>query len=220
MNIHEMPIENRPRERMKKLGASVLSDAELLALVLQKGTRGENAVDMSNRILSKFGNNLSRISLKELQKIKGIGPAKAMQIAALFEFSKRNSLSKRSGKPLRSAKDVFLYASPKLSHEEKEMFLVLHLDAKNRVVKEEIVSVGILDASLIHPREVFKSAIKESSRSVIFVHNHPSGDPTPSIEDESITKILKDAGELLDIPVLDHVIVGNGKWYSFKEENK
>jgi DNA repair protein RadC len=218
MRIHEMPLESRPRERMQKLGVHMLSDAELLAVVLQKGTRGENIIDISHRLLSLYGaKHLSKLSLKELQKIKGIGPAKAMQISALMEFAKRHSAAMRNGKPLRSAKDVFLYASPRIRHADKEMFMVLHLDAKNKVVKEEVVSVGILDASLIHPREVFKSAIKESSRAVIFVHNHPSGDPAPSAEDEAITRVLKEAGELLDIPVLDHVIIGAGKWYSFKE---
>jgi DNA repair protein RadC len=219
MKICEMPLESRPRERMQKLGAQMLSDAELLAIVLQKGTKGENVIDVSHRLLSLYGaKHLSKLSLKELQKINGIGPAKAMQISALFEFAKRHSASMRNGKPLHSAKDVFHYVAPKLQHADKEMFMVLHLDAKNKVVKEEIVSIGILDASLIHPREVFKSAIKESSRAVIFVHNHPSGDPTPSAEDEAITNILKEAGELLDIPVLDHVIVGTEKWFSFKKE--
>ena len=213
-----MPLESRPRERMQKLGVGMLSDAELLAIVLQKGTKGENVIDVSHRLLSLHGaRHLSRLSLKEMQKIKGIGPAKAMQISALFEFAKRHSASMRNGKPLRSARDVFSYAAPRLQHADKEMFIVLHLDAKNKVVKEEVVSVGILDASLIHPREVFKSAIKESSRSVIFVHNHPSGDPTPSAEDIEVTKRLREIGELLEIPVLDHVIVGNGKWHSFKE---
>lgn len=221
MKLCEMPPESRPRERMQKLGVEMLSDAELLAIVLQKGTRGENVIDVSHRLLSLHdARHLSKLSLKELQKIKGIGPAKAMQISALFEFAKRHSATTRNGKSLRTAKDVFHYSKSRIPHPDKETFLVLHLDAKNKVVKDEVVSIGILDASLIHPREVFKSAIKESSRSVIFVHNHPSGDPTPSLEDESVTKILKEAGELLDIPVLDHVIVGNKKWYSFKEEKR
>jgi|SRR3989344_4259889 len=219
MKIHEMPPESRPRERLLRQGTTALSDAELLSIILQKGTQQENVLDMCNRLLSAHGIGLSQRSLKELQTIKGIGPAKAMQIKALFEFARRQKSVRRRGKPLRSARDVFLYISSRLPFADREMFFVLHLDAKNKVIKDEMISVGILDASLIHPREVFKSAIKESSRAVIFVHNHPSGDPTPSTEDVETTRTLREAGELLNIPVLDHVIVGQDTYYSFKERN-
>jgi len=185
MIIKDIPKENRPRERFQKLGAAALSDAELLAIILQKGTIGENVIDMCNRLISRYGvDKLSELSLKELQEIKGIGPAKAMQIMVLFEFSKR-------------------YA----------------LDSKNKIIKDEIISTGILNASLVHPREVFKSAIKESANAIILVHNHPSGDPTPSEEDKRITKILFDAGKFLDIKLLDHVIIGD-TYYSFKEKGE
>ena len=220
MKINEIPEENRPRERFQKLGANVLSDAELLAIILQKGTKGENVIDMCNRLISKYGiDKLSYLSLKELQEINGIGPAKAMQIKALFEFTRRHDLAKRTKIPVRSAKDVFEYASRRLPDNYKEHFMVLHLDSKNRIIKDEIISTGILNASLVHPREVFKPAIKESANSIILVHNHPSGDPTPSEEDKKITKILFDAGELLDIKLLDHVIVGD-TYYSFKENKE
>ena len=220
MKINEIPEENRPRERFQKLGANVLSDAELLAIILQKGTRGENVIDMCNRLISKYWiDKLTYLSLKELQEINGIGPAKAMQIKALFEFTRRHDLAKRTKIPVRSAKDVFEYASRRLPDNYKEHFMVLHLDSKNRIIKDEIISTGILNASLVHPREVFKPAIKESANSIILVHNHPSGDPTPSEEDKKITKILFDAGELLDIKLLDHVIVGD-TYYSFKEDNR
>ena len=202
---------------MRKLGSTVLSDAELLAVVLGNGTKGENVIDVSNRLLSLHGSSLSKLSLKELQQIKGIGPVKSMQISALFEFAKRQGAHDSRKKPIRLAKEVFAYTLPLFHNADREMFVVLHLDTKNRVVREEVVSVGILDASLIHPRELFKTAIKESSRSVIFVHNHPSGDVTPSAEDIEVTKRLKEIGEILEIPVLDHVIVGREKWYSFKE---
>ena len=219
MRIKEIPKENRPRERLEKLGAQALSDAELLAVIMQKGTRSENAIDMSNRLISKYGiDKLSDLSLKELQEIKGIGPAKAMQIKALFEFNRRHSLSKREGIPVKSARDVFEYALQRLKVNDREQFMVLFLDSKNRVIKDEIISVGTLNCSLIHPREVFKSAIKESSNSIILVHNHPSGDPTPSDEDRKITRILFDAGDLLDIKVLDHVIIGDTTYFSLKED--
>ena len=213
-----MPKENRPRERLLKNGVVVLSDAELLAVILQKGSKTENVIDMSNRLISKYGiDKLSDLSLKELQEIDGMGPAKAMQIKALFEFNKRHNLSKQNGKPLKSAKDVFQYASQKLAGNDKEYFMVLHLDTRNRVIKDELISIGSLNASVIHPREVFKSAIRESANSIILIHNHPSGDPEPSEEDVKITDILFKAGDLLSIKVLDHVIVGKDKYYSFKE---
>lgn len=218
MRIKDISKENRPRERFQKFGPNALSDAELLAIILQKGSKQENVIDMSNRLISKYGiDKLSDLSLKELQEIKGIGPAKALQIKALFEFSKRHNLYKINENPIKSAKDVFEYASQRLLGKNKEYFMILLLDSKNRIIKDEIVSIGTLNASLIHPREVFKSAIKESANSIILVHNHPSGDPSPSKEDEEITKRIFDAGELLNIKVLDHVIIGNEKYHSFKE---
>jgi DNA repair protein RadC len=219
MRIKDISKENRPRERLERYGVGSLSDAELLAVILKIGNKTENVIDMCNRLISKYGiDKLSSCSLKELQEIKGIGKAKACQILALFEFNKRHNIAKKNGKPIKSAKDVYEYVAPKLAGLTKEIFMVLHLDSKNRIIKEETVSIGTLTASLIHPREVFKSAIKESANSIILLHNHPSGDPAPSQEDEEITERLFDAGELLGIKVLDHVIVGNGKHYSFSEE--
>ena len=219
MKIKDIVPENRPRERMEKQGVKVLSDSELLAVILQKGTKEENVIDMCNRLISKYGvSKLSSCSLKELQEIKGIGKAKASQIIALFEFNKRHSFSKQNGKPIKSAKDVFDYCSPKLNGADKEHFMILHLDTRNRVIKDEIISVGTLNSSLIHPREVFKSAIKESANAVILVHNHPSGESDPSEEDKAITEKLFSAGELLSIKVLDHVIIGNETYHSFNEK--
>jgi len=218
MRIKDISVENKPRERLERQGATVLSDAELLAVILKTGNRNENVIDMSNRLLAKYGiAKLSSCSLKELQAINGIGSAKASQILALFEFNKRHNLAKQTGKPLRSAQDVFNYIGPKISNLDRECFMVLLLDTKNTVLKEEIVSVGTLNGAIIHPRELFKSAIKESANSVILVHNHPSGDPTPSREDKEVTERVIDAGKLLGIDVLDHVIVGNGSYWSFKE---
>jgi len=218
MRIKDISAENRPRERLESKGAVALSDAELLAIILKVGNREENVIDMSNRLLSNYGiDKLASCSLKQLQSIKGIGKAKACQILALFEINKRHSLSKQNGKPIKSAKDVFEYCSPKLSNMDKECFMVLHLNSKNKIIKDEIISVGTLNSSLIHPREVFKSAIKESANAVILVHNHPSGDTDPSKEDEEITERLSDVGELLNIKVLDHVIIGKNDYHSFKE---
>ena len=219
MRIKDIVLSGRPRERLTCLGAPALSDAELFAIILKTGNRNENVIDMSNRLISKYGlEKLALCSVGELQKINGIGPAKACQILSLFELGKRHASIKRDGIPIKTAKDVFDYVSPKLNGLDKEKFIVLHLDTKNNITKKEVVSVGILNASIIHPREIFKSAIKESSNSIILVHNHPSGDPAPSSEDRDVTKQLCSAGELLSISVLDHVIVGANGYYSFKEE--
>jgi DNA repair protein RadC len=218
MRIKDISKENRPRERLEKNGVHVLSDAELLAIIFKTGNKQENAVEMSDRLISKYGiGKLNELSLKELQEIDGIGPAKSMQIKALFEFNKRHNLSKVNNLPIKTAKDVFLYASEKLSNNKKEHFMVLHLDTKNKIIKDEIISIGTLNASIIHPREVFKSAIKESANSIILVHNHPSGDSEPSVEDKEITEKLMEAGEILNIKVLDHVIIGKDNYHSFKE---
>ncbi|MBU0459210.1 MAG: DNA repair protein RadC, partial [Nanoarchaeota archaeon] len=190
------------------------------AVIFKTGNKQENAIEMSDRLITKYGiDKLNDLSLKELQEIRGIGPAKAMQMKALFEFNKRHNLSKVNNLPIKTAKDVFLYASEKLADNKKEHFMVLHLDTKNKIIKDEIISIGTLNASIIHPREVFKSAIKESANSIILVHNHPSGDSEPSIEDKEITEKLMEAGEILNIKVLDHVIIGKDNYHSFKENS-
>ena len=218
MRIKDISKENRPRERLEKNGVHVLSDAELLAVIFKTGNKQENAIEMSDRLITKYGiDKLNDLSLKELQEIRGIGPAKAMQMKALFEFNKRHNLSKVNNLPIKTAKDVFLYASEKLADNKKEHFMVLHLDTRNKIIKDEIISIGTLNASIIHPREVFKSAIKESANSIILVHNHPSGDSEPSMEDREITEKLMEAGEILNIKVLDHVIIGKDNYHSFKE---
>jgi len=219
MKIKEIPLENRPRERFLKQGPEALSDAELFAILLRTGTRGkngkegENVTDMSNRLIKKYGlENLFQCSLKELQKIKGIGPYKAMQILVMCELNKRVNSGKIIDKKIDSAEDVFNYYKEKLKDKKKEHFYALLLDSKNKIIKEELISVGTLNASLVHPREVFKSAIKESANAIILVHNHPSGDCEASDEDEMITEVMIKAGGITNIKVLDHVIVGKDKW--------
>lgn len=219
MKIKDLALSNRPRERLITLGPGALSDAELLAIILRQGTRNENVIDMSNRIIAKYGlDKLASCSNVQLQRIKGIGKAKVCQISAVCELSKRFSSQGNSNVVINSAKSVYEYAYPKLRDLDRECFMVIHLDAKNRVIRDVKVSVGTLTSSLIHPREVFKEAIKDSANAIILVHNHPSGDVTPSEEDKKVTKMLQEAGELLNIKVLDHVIVGDGYW-SFKDES-
>jgi DNA repair protein RadC len=219
MKIKDIPIENRPRERLAKNGPSVLSDAELLAVILQKGTSKDNVIDMSNKLLSKYPlDELSDMTLSELQEIGGIGPAKAMQIIALFELSKRVKSGKICEKVVNNASDIAKYYVEKMKGLKKEHFIAVFLDSKNKIIKDELISIGTLNSSLVHPREVFKEAIKNSANSIILVHNHPSGDCEPSEEDERITQKMIEAGDIIHIKVLDHVIIGKEKHYSIMRD--
>ena len=215
MKIKDMPKEGRPRERFLKHGPETLSDAELFAIILRTGTIQENVIDMSNRLIAEYGlDKLFECSLKELQKIKGIGPGKAMQILTIAELQKRINQSKKPIKKISCAQDVFNYFHERLKDKKEEHFYILMLNTQNCIIGEQLISKGILDASIIHPREIFKPAIKNSASKIILVHNHPSGDPKPSAEDKEITRKLKEAGEGLGIKVVDSVIVGGGKWES------
>jgi len=221
MRIKDFPNSSKPREKFLKKGPEYLSDAELFAIILRTGTKKENVVDMSNRLIKKYGlNKLFECSLKELQKINGIGPSKAMQLLSIAEIIKRNSNSKLSGKKISSAKDVFNYFYEKLKNEKQENFFILILNSHNLVIHEELITKGILDSAILHPREVFKPAIKNSASKIVLVHNHPSGNPNPSEEDLNITEILIESGNLLGIKVLDHVIVTKNGYWSWIERNE
>ena len=222
MKIKDLPEQNRPRERFLKHGPETLSDAELFAIFLRTGTIEENVVDMSNRLIAEYGlDKLFDCSLKELQKIKGIGPTKAMQIITMSELGKRVNQLKNSNnsKKISNAEDVFNYFHERLKDKKEEHFYILMLNTQNNIIGEQLISKGILDASIIHPREVFKPAIRNSASKIILVHNHPSGDPTPSAEDKEITERLMKAGEELGIRIVDGVIVGGDGWWSLKEKN-
>ena len=219
MKIKDLPSQNRPRERFIKNGPEALSDAELFAIILRTGSRGENVIEMSNRLINEYGlENLFDCSLKELQMINGIGPSKAMQILAISELGKRYNDSKRPIKKISSAKDVYDYFKTILENQNQENFYILMLNTQNHIIKKEFITKGVLDSSIIHPREIFKPAIKNSTSKIILVHNHPSGNPNPSSEDLEVTKQLIEAGKLIDIKILDHVIIGNGGWWSFVED--
>jgi DNA repair protein RadC len=180
MKIYDLPDSSKPRERFLKYGPEVLSDAELFAIILRTGTIEENVIEMSNRLISQFGlENLFDKSLRELQEIKGIGPSKAMQILAMSELGKRNSQAKKPIKKISQAKDVFDLFHERLKDKKQEEFWILMLNTKNHIIGEQLISKGTLDASIVHPREVFKPAIKNSAAKVVLVHNHPSGDPSP-----------------------------------------
>lgn len=215
-----MNEDSRPRERLVKFGVNNLSDAELFAIILEKGTKQENVIEMSNRLINKYGlNKLSECSIKELQEIKGIGFAKACQIHAMFELNKRHNLSKQPKRFISSAKSVFEIMNEKLKEEKQEHFIAILLNNRNYLIKEETLTKGLLSSSIIDSREVFKPAIRNSASRIILVHNHPSGNPEPSQEDLYVTKRLMDSGELLGIKVLDHVIIGRDTYWSWKESS-
>lgn len=219
MRIKDIPEDGRPRERFLKHGPETLSDAELFAIILRTGTLNENVIDMSNRLIAEYGlDKLFECSLKELQKIKGIGPSKAMQILAMSELRKRYNQLKHSNnkKKISCAEDVFNHFHERLKDKKEEHFYILMLNTQNNIIEEKLISKGILDASIIHPREVFKPAIKNSAAKIILVHNHPSGDCFPSGDDITITKKLVEFGEKFGIKVVDHIILGNNDWWNWK----
>jgi DNA repair protein RadC len=221
--IHDLPPGERPRERLLKLGSEALSAQEILALILGRGIKGESVMMTSQKLLSRFGNlkGVANASVEELIQTKGIGPAKATQIRAALEFSRRlQADASEKPKPiLKSPEDVTAEVRSQLKGKKKEHFLVLCLDTRNRLIDRKLVSMGSLDTSIVHPREVFKEAISSCAASVIFAHNHPSGDPEPSKEDVELTKRLARAGEIVGIDVLDHIIVCDEGFVSLKARN-
>jgi len=220
--IHDLPISERPRERMQKLGVEALSAQEILALILGRGVAGESVMVTAQRLLSQFGNlkGIANASAEELSQIKGIGIAKASQIKAAFELANRLEGYSGSGdKPLvKTPEDIVGLVKSRLRDKKKEYFLALLLDTRNQLIKVSEISVGSLDTSIVHPREVFKEAISASAAAVIFAHNHPSGDPEASEDDINLTKRLAEAGEIVGIDVLDHVIIGDKNYLSLKRE--
>lgn len=193
----------------------------MFAILLRTGNPGENVIVMSDRLIKEYGlDKLLECSLNELQEIKGIGPTKAMQILAIGEITKRIIQSKKPVKKINCAEDVFNLMHETLKDEKQEHFYIIMLDTKNNIIGEPVlITKGILDASIVHPREVFKPAIKNSAAKIILVHNHPSGDPSPSGEDLEITEKLIKAGDEIGINILDSVIIGGDKYWNWKEKN-
>ncbi len=219
LRICDMQRDERPRERLIKYGASALGDSELLAIILRTGTRKENVVNLCQRILSQYNlKQLSQTNLTQLMELHGIKESKAAQIAACFEIARRLEAFNEEAKPvIHSPEDVYRRIYPGLRGQKKEKFIELCLDTKNHVIKEDIISIGSLNANIVHPREVFKTALAESAAHIIVAHNHPSGDPSPSKEDIEITKKLVETGKIMGIEVLDHIIIGEGRHFSMKE---
>jgi len=218
--IKDWPAGERPRERLIKEGPQVLSDAQLLAILLRTGSDQANAVQLAIDLLEQFHglNNFSNLTIKELCSIRGIGPAKAAQLKAALELGRRSlAPSTTEQTKIRSSQDIFRHFAPSFRHLKKEIFKIILLDQKNKIIRDVLVSEGSLTLTVVHPREVFNPAVRDSAASVIFLHNHPSGDPTPSHEDRELTRRLVAAGELMGIQVLDHVIIGENRYFSFSD---
>lgn len=218
--IKELPKELRPRERLAEYGEAALSDAELLAIILRTGTAEATALELAHQLLSKFGGlqGLYRCALAELAKVKGVGLAKACQLKAALELGRRTFEANRTERLIvQSPADAARLVMSEMRYLDREHLKAILLNARNFVLDVVTVSVGTLTASLAHPRECFKEAVRQSAAAVIFVHNHPSGDPTPSPEDIALTRQLVEAGRILGIEVLDHLIIGDGVFVSLKE---
>ncbi|HEY7296120.1 MAG TPA: DNA repair protein RadC [Dehalococcoidia bacterium] len=218
--IRELPSAERPRERLRSYGEGALSTAELLAIILRVGMAGENVLEVASRLLSQHGGlvGLGRLSFDELCATRGLGEAKAAQLRAALELGRRLAVSTPEERPvIREPKDVAQLVQPEMQLLDQEQLRVLVLNTKNQVLAIPTISSGTVNQSQVRPAEVFRPAIRANAPSIIVVHNHPSGDPAPSKEDVSVTRDLVNAGRLLDVEVLDHIVIGHGRFVSLKD---
>jgi len=218
--IKDVPQEERPRERMLQVGAPSLSNAELLALLLRTGSAGESVLALAQRVLSQVNGlkGLTQVTISELMEIHGIGLAKAVQIMAGVELGQRISrLLPEERYAVRTPEDAAQYVMDELRFENQEHFVCLFLNTKFRIIGKKYIFKGTLNSSVVHPREVFREAVRSSAAAIICVHNHPSGDPTPSQEDLEVTERLVEAGHLMGIEIVDHLIIGDQTYYSLRE---
>ena len=219
--IKSIPEDDRPQEKLLKYGANNLSNSELIAVILRTGSRDENVVKLSQRILSEDGKGLRNIAegtVERFKTFKGINDVKASQLMAVAELSKRISTLKIEKIKISSPSDAAVLLMEEMRYYKKEYFKIILLDTKNNIKKVCEISVGSLNSSIVHPREVFSEAVVNSASSIILVHNHPSGESEPSHEDIVLTNRLDECGKILGIKVLDHIVIGDGVFYSFKEE--
>ena len=221
--IRDLPAGERPRERMAQYGPEAMSTVELLAILLRVGSRGESAIRLAERLLAEFGGlaGIAKARVPQLSALPGIGLAKAAQIKAAFELGKRLATSVEGPRPvIRNASDAAALMMEELRYREQECLAAILLDARNQVIKTLVLMIGTLTGSPAHPREVFKEALAHGCASLIICHNHPSGDPTPSQDDIALTTRLAQAGEIMGIPLLDHLIIGDGRFVSLKEAGR
>lgn len=221
IRMKELPQDMRPRERLLREGPEALTTTELLAVLLRTGTNTMSALDLAGVLLAKRGGlpGLTGSSPEELSSIKGVGPAKAAEIKAAMELGRRlSAMVSRPRDIIKSPVDVHNLLKDRLRHCDREYFQAVFLNTKHHVITVETVSVGSLNSSLVHPRELFRNSIKRSAAALIIVHNHPSGDPTPSTEDIEITRRLVEVGSIIGIQILDHIIIGEDCFVSLKEQ--
>jgi len=219
--IHDLPRQERPRERLQKFGAEALSAQELLALVIGRGIPKKSVMNIAQELLARFGNvkAIGQATIEELSQIKGIGLAKAAQIKASFELGRREELEPElKNFDIKDPESVVKAIRASIKDKAKEHFKLILLNPRNKIIGISTISIGTLNASLVHPREVFKDAIMHTAASVVLAHNHPSGDPEPSEDDITITKRLIEAGKILGIEVMDHIIIAKNGFFSFKEK--
>jgi DNA repair protein RadC len=217
--IKDLPKVERPREKLEKKGAQALRKKELLAIILRTGIEGKNVLQVAQDILSKYGGKkLIDVSYKELRNMRGVGPSKAAQVIAAIELGKRLYKEKVEKEIFINSSEDVLKEVSHIKENKKENFIVLYLDARNKLIYKETVSIGTLNANLVHPREVFEPAIRNLAAQIILVHNHPSGDSEPSEDDLSLTKRLVEVGKILGIEVIDHIVVAKNGLFSFKEK--
>ncbi len=220
LTIKELPPDQRPREKLLYHGAAYLSNAEILAIILRTGTKKEGSLHLAQNILKENGGlpYLAKASVDQLKNIRGIGPAKATQIKAAIELGRRLKTAGQKEVPvIKSPKDVADLLLEEMRYLDREHFRAVLLSTKNNVLAVDNISIGSLNASLVHPRELFKNAVIKSAAGIILVHNHPSGNPEPSNEDKHVTQRMVKAGEIMGIDVLDHIIIGDGRYVSLKE---
>lgn len=219
--IRDVNRADRPRERLLRQGAMSLSNQELLAILLRTGTKEESVLALANRVLSTFErlHHLKHATIEEMIAIKGIGEVKAIQILAAIELGRRLSQKQNDDKfTVRSPQDAAAYLMPDMTSLSQEHFVALFLNVKNQIMHKQTIFIGSLNASIVHPREIFREAVKRSAASIICAHNHPSGIPTPSPEDIEVTKRIQEAGYIIGIELLDHIIIGDHQFISLKEK--
>lgn len=220
MKISEIPINERPRERAIINGIESLSNIELLAIIIRNGTRNKSAIELAYEVLNEFKSlsNLMNASLSELNRIRGLNNAKSISILASLEFAKRCTLlTKEKRISINTSKDVFDLLKDKYRNEQQENFIILFLDSKNNIICNKLLFKGSVSSSNVHPRDIFREAVKNNANRLIIAHNHPSGDPSPSESDLVTTKSLVDISHFMAIPIIDHIILGDQKYFSFKE---
>ena len=223
MKIKDLPESLRPYEKCEKYGAASLSDAELLSVIIKSGTAGERSVDLAARILKCNNNagllNIQYMTMEELQKFDGIGRVKAIQLKCICELSRRITLlTKQHGNTLKTPEDVSDFYMEKLRYLEREQLMLIMLDSKSRLIKDMIISKGTFNSTVVSAREIYCEALRNGAACIILIHNHPSGDPTPSNNDMYVTANIKEAGELMEVPLVDHIIIGDNCFFSMKDE--